>query len=221
MTIRHTVVFLGLAALLGAQMPAHAERREDAAADAMRKAQLMIRKLSEEKTALQADKEQLSAKLKELEDKNSTLTSGLDQTREKLGQAKQHQEKLVGRIKSDVDKYKTLLEKYVDTSRILQRAMNDNGLLVNAVQERDGWISRCRADNQKLYQTGVDILKAYKNKGVADVIKDKEPVLGLGRVELETRVQDYRFKLEDLEVTPFQSATPAQARSGVPAAPAP
>ncbi len=207
MKLKNCLTVAGMLLLLGLQVPAHAERREDGAADAMRKAQLMIRSLSAEKSSLQAEKEKLDAQVKSLEAKVDALESGLENTRGKLGDAKKHQERLLDRVRSDVDKYKSLLQKYEQSQSRLRSAMQDNQLLVSAVQERESWVSQCGASNRKLYQAGLDLLDLYKHKSVGDVIKDKEPVLGFGRVELETKAQDYRFRLQDLRITPFQPST--------------
>ncbi len=217
MTKQYMFIFLALFSLLAASFTAQAERREDGAADAMRKAQIMIRKLSKEKSELQKKNAELDTQLKEIEDKIASMESDLGKTRKKLGKAEKNNDRLVGRIRGDVDKYKQLLGKYRETTQTLRNSMSDNRLLVNAVQERDDWIGQCGTQNEKMFEANLDLLDSYKNRSVTDVLKGKEPILGLGRVELETRVQDYRFRLEDLTVTPFQPATPlpSQASNGV------
>lgn len=208
---RHLFVFIALLPVLVLSGPAQAERRESGAADAMRKAQVMIRKLSMEKNELQAGNAKLDARVKELEDKTAKLKNGLEDQRNKLGKARASNTRLVGRIQSDVDKYKQLIEKYRQLRQTLAKAMGDNHLLVSAVQERDDWMSQCHAKNEKMYKANLELLDRYKNKTVAQVLKDKEPILGLGRVQLERTVQNYRFRLEDLAVTPFEpSASPLQ-----------
>jgi len=213
MTKRHSVLAFVVIAMLIGSFQAQAERREGGAAAAMHKAQIMIRKLSMEKSALQAETAQLNTQVSELEAKVEALQNELDITHKKLGKAAKYTDRLVGRIGKDTDRFKQLLKKYRDTSQTLSSAMRDNVLLVNAVQERKQWVDQCRAQNEKMYKTGLELLERYKTKTVAEVIKGKEPVLGLGRVELENTLQDYRFRLEDLTVTPFQAstATPSQA----------
>lgn len=195
-----------LFSLLVCSLPAQAERREGGAADAMRKAQIMIRKLSMEKSRLQEESSRLTAQVTELEGKVAELESGLEKNRSKLGKAEKNNDRLVGRIRNDSDKYRQLLEKYRDVSQTLKSAMRDNTLLVSAVQERSQWTEQCRAQNEKLFEAGMDMLNKYKNKSMAEVIRGKEPVLGLGRVETESMVQEYRFRLEDLTVTPYQAS---------------
>lgn len=211
--MRDFIVSFSLLGLACACHPAHAERRESEAADAMRRAQLIIRKLSEEKDQLQTDNATLNNRNKELQAKLDGLQKGLDKTRGRLGKAEQSNQHLVDRIRSDVDKFKALMEKYRDSLRTIRSAISDNELLVNAVKERDKWMGQCKARNRKMFEANNDLLDMYKNKDVADVIKDKEPLLGLGRVELERQVQDYRFRLEDLTVTPYKDARPLPPRA--------
>ncbi len=217
MTHTRWFTLLLLFALPAASLTAQAERREDGAADAMRKAQIMIRKLSREKSSLQAERAELDVRVKSLEGKVAELESELEKNRKKLGEAQKSNIRLVGRIRGDVEKYGQLLAKYRDVSRTLASAMRDNNLLVSAVQERSDWVEQCRARNTKIYQAGLELLDRYRNKTVSDVIRGREPVLGLGRVELERTVQDYRFRLEDLTVTPFTPTTPlpSQARNEI------
>jgi len=214
MSTSHLRLLSVLLSLLVCSLSAQAERREGGAADAMRKAQIMIRKLSMEKSRLQEESTQLAARVTELEGKVSELESGLEKNRRKLGKAEKNNDRLVGRIRNDSDKYRRLLEKYRDVSQTLKSAMRDNTLLVSAVQERSQWTERCRAQNEKLFEAGMGLLDKYKHKSMADVIRGKEPVLGLGRVELESVAQDYRFRLEDLTVTPYQPSTPFPSRAG-------
>ena len=53
----------------------------------------------------------------------------------------------------------------------------------------------CEAKNQKLFDYGQVLLQRYQKKGVWDALTNKEPVLGLERVDEENTVQEYRNKL--------------------------
>lgn len=207
-------LFLGLSSTA---LPVQAERRSADAGDAVRRAQMMVHKLSLEKDELQAKNAELGTQVKKLEDTAAGLESELRKIRAKLGAAEQNNERLVERIRGDVEKYKELLERYRAVDSGLREALGnnrialgDNRLLVNAVRERERWIEQCRAQNEKMYETNLELLDRYQRKGVADVLKDNEPVLGIWRVELENTVQDYQFRLEDLQVTPFQAEVPAR-----------
>ncbi len=206
--MRSLCLFLWVAVAILQAPPAFAERREPSAADSMRRAQLMIRKLSLEKEDLQAQNMALAKRLKDLEAASASLDAELKKLRGKLDGQQDRNRELVARIKEDADKYRELLDKYREVAELLRKAMSDNRLLVQAVQERERWVDQCRDQNEKMFQVNVELLERYRNKSVADVLEEKEPLFGFGRVELENQVQEYRFRLEDLQVTPFQSATP-------------
>jgi hypothetical protein len=108
----------------------------------------------------------------------------------------------VERVRSDLERYKELLRRYRDATSTLRQAESDNQYLVQAVQEREQWISECRSRNDDLLTANSDLLERYEQ----EARRKLDPVFGLGRVALENEVQDYRFKLEDLQVTEFISS---------------
>jgi hypothetical protein len=54
----------------------------------------------------------------------------------------------------------------------------------------------------------VELLNRYRNKSVTDVIKQRDPVLGMGDVEMFNIVQDYRDKADAERFTPPAAPTP-------------
>lgn len=182
--------------------PVLAEARRDGGDQALKKAQYLIRQLSQQKSALEA-------KVAGLEQDNDKLQSKLDKLKEekqhteaRLESSRDNNEKLVARVRSDVEKYKELLQRYRETATTLKHANADNQYLVKAVQEREAWIDECRKRNDGLYEANMDLLTKYKDVAA----KHSEPFTGIGKVEVENEFQDYRFKLEDLQVTQYTSS---------------
>ena len=173
-----------------------AEPRRDSAggsAQAYKKAQYMVRQLHDEKQALQSQ-------LTTLQGKFDQLTKENKKTKASLERSSSNNDKLVSRVKGTVGKYKALAGKYRELISILKKANMDNQYMVRAVQERETWISSCSALNEKLFDANSDLLVKYGN-----VATDKtEPFIGIARVKIENEVQDYQFKLEDLQVTKFK-----------------
>jgi chromosome segregation ATPase len=179
---------------------------------AIKKAQGMIRQLSQEKTALEAEKTawlnektQLEAKLKTLEENVKKL---------------QPLQVEVERYKSTLETTKTSLDNQLDTERqqkqvLLQKhndvvvkanAINaDNQLLVQAVKEREQWIEQCAANNKALRNVNLDMLKKYQDKGIFQQLGELDAITGIGQIDSETAVEEYRYKLQQLKITPFQS----------------
>lgn len=69
--------------------------------------------------------------------------------------------------------------------------------------ERVGQVTECTAKNERLVKLSAELLDRYRNKTVSDVLKQREPVLGLGEVETFNLVQEYRDKADAERYTPL------------------
>jgi chromosome segregation ATPase len=57
-------------------------------------------------------------------------------------------------------------------------------------------VGECTAKNTRLIQLSAELVDQYRGKTVADVIKQRDVVLGLGDVQMFNLVQNYRDKAE-------------------------
>jgi chromosome segregation ATPase len=185
---------------------AETTRRDAGGDNAMRKAQYMLRQLSQEKSALQADKAKLDAKVESLSAKVGELEESVEKYKKKLGESNDNNSQLVDRVNRDHERMQALQEKIRETIGFLQASKEDNGHLINAVQERNQWIDTCRTRNSKMYHTNIELLGLYENKGVMKSLGQGEPVTQIGAVKVENEVQEYQFRLEDLRMNQFMSA---------------
>lgn len=188
-----------------------ARREAGGAEDPMRRAQLMIRKLSQQKAALEAEKTQLQMEVQTLTGEVESLGAKVEKTELALDQTKDRNSELVDRIKGDVEKYKELLSHYRDTVATLRAANSDNAHLVKAVNERSQWIDQCNQQNQEMFQANIDLLDRYQNKSAWDSISESEQLTGIASVDLENQVQEYQFRLEDLLMPEFRASGDYQA----------
>jgi chromosome segregation ATPase len=172
-----------------------AETRRDSAGggQASKKAQYMIKQLHNEKQELQA-------KLAELQGKYDALNNEHEKLQKNFDKSSANNEQLVTRIKGNVQKYNELADKYREAVSVLRKANMDNQYMVRAVQEREQWISECSARNEKMFEANSDLLNKYSTV----VSNNAEIFTGTRIVEVENEEQDYRFKLEDLQVTRFK-----------------
>ncbi|WP_374088460.1 hypothetical protein [Methylomicrobium lacus] len=185
-----------------------APKQSDAAAQALRKAQGMLRQLSEEKAALEAEKKALGdeaeklrgevAQLEPLKGQVEQYRAGLEDSRRDNGSLQEQLQRAGTRERNLQDKLKEI----VAQAKAIQ---NDNQLLVAAVQEREKWIGQCSANNQALIGVNREILDKYRNQGFWDKLAEAEPFTGIGQVEAENVAEAYQFRLQDLKVTPFES----------------
>lgn len=78
-------------------------------------------------------------------------------------------------------------------------------------------LAQCTAKNGKLVQLSAELLDRYRNKGVGEVLTQREPLLGLGDVALFNLVQDYRDRADAERFVPLNppvESLPPPAASG-------
>lgn len=68
--------------------------------------------------------------------------------------------------------------------------------------ERSSQLAECSGKNERLVTLGAELLDRYRKKSVADVLKQQDPVLGLGDVQMFNLVQEYRDKADAERFTP-------------------
>ena len=57
-------------------------------------------------------------------------------------------------------------------------------------------VTECSSKNDRLVLLNAELLESWRGKGVFDALRQREPVLGLGAVQMFNRAQDYRDKAE-------------------------
>jgi predicted RNase H-like nuclease (RuvC/YqgF family) len=181
-------------------------KKPDASAQALRKAQGMLRDLTATVTSLQAEKTALQEQVDKLNVRVKELEGLQDQVRQQksaLDSLHSNNEQLQGRLSSEARRFESLSGKLRETQQELGRYRQDNALLVQAVNERSQWIKACSDKNAQMLGANKELLKKYQDKGLWTVLKD-EPFTGFASVAEENAAQDFRFKLEDLKVTPWR-----------------
>lgn len=170
---------------------------------ALQKAQFMLRQASSEKAELQT---QLDA-LKQQVDK---LTADLAATKSASDQTKRATEEKYGSAIAQWKQRDTQTsDELTAVKQQLKQQTEQRKLLETQLQKQTGNFSVCYENNKKLYDLNTQLLSRYQNKGLSDVLKQKEPFTGMKQVEIENLVQDYRYQLDDLQVPPVESAASA------------
>ncbi len=60
----------------------------------------------------------------------------------------------------------------------------------------------CSDKNQKLVELSAELLERYRKKGLADVVSQHDPLLGIGQVEMFNLVQEYRDRADAQRLAP-------------------
>ncbi len=175
------------------------------------KAQGMIRQLIREKSALQAEKDELETQIAELENAAARvplLQAELQQYKDALAATRGN---LEGQLNQAKQSRQALLERHNTVVGKAKTIHSDNLLLVKAVQEREQWIQRCGEQVQKLQQINQEILESYRDKGFLSKLAELEPFTGIGQARTEAVVEDYIYQLKQLQITPYEvsDAVPA------------
>lgn len=244
-----TMAAIGSMALWSHRVSAEPKGQDAAAQQVLRKAQGVVRQLTEEKAALETQKTALETEKTALQSQKTALEtqkSALEAEKTALlkDKAKLQGEKtaLEGRLKKTEETLKPLqplpaklkrceagtetlqnakagLETQLVESRNREREAiqsrqdviiqaqaieDDNRLLLDAVKEREVWISACGKRNQDLLKAGREAVARYREKGFWDQVADAEPITGIGKVRTEDAAQAYRYKIEHLKAAPFQ-----------------
>jgi vacuolar-type H+-ATPase subunit I/STV1 len=176
----------------------------------LRKAQGLLRQLSQEKADLEAKNAALEEQIKALKAVEARvrqlepLENEVRQHKASLEEMRAGNAALQQRISGDAEHLRAFAERQRKTAGELEKYRRDNVLLVNAVTERTRWIEECAGKNKSLVQANREWIERHGNQDFWETLKAAEPLTGIGAIAEETAVQEFRYKLGDLEVTPWQ-----------------
>jgi chromosome segregation ATPase len=221
-TTRGLALALGLALAAGVA-PAEPKSQDAAVQQVLRKAQAMLRDLTQRNAALEAEKAALLDRVKQLETANGQLETAVRRLEPLQGEVERRKAAasaleasragLESQLTAGHEREQVLRQKLKEIAEQAGRIRDDNQLLVAAVREREQWIGQCGERNRSLLEANRELLEKYRDKGFWDQLAENEPFTGLGRVEAENAAEDYRYRLHQLRVTPFEAAPvpPAEA----------
>ncbi len=206
-----------VACLLHSGQSIAAPKQESAGQLAFKKAQGVVRQLTEEKQALETEKAALLEQIKKLESEakqRETLQVEIQVHKAQSETLRAANGVMAAQLNSEREKQQGLhlkIKEIVAQAKLIQ---TDNQHLVVVVKEREQWIKQCKGKNQQLLEANHALLGKYQDKGFWDKVAEIEPLTGLGRVETQNTVETYQFKLEDLKVTDFADEEEGQRHEG-------
>jgi chromosome segregation ATPase len=206
-TPRGRLALAGLAvlALLTAVQPAAAQDDQlERAREALRRATGDLRTLEQQNAVLQAQLAQAQAAATAREAEAKQLAGRVTQLERQVTRLTTRGEQL----QQAVDETTAQLEATsADLDRTQGRLGRTEGELASTeaaraaaqadLELKTGLVAACQETNARLYDVGREILAAYENKDLGDVLAQDEPFTGLKSVEIENIVQDYQDKLLD------------------------
>jgi chromosome segregation ATPase len=177
----------------------------------------MVQQLTAERTQLQAQNTQLktqldaaNAELKSLRDAQTGLERRLGQSEASLSQtntSNTRNAELVTQLRTRMEEVVAQFRMTIESLRATELERNE---LRAALADRERAFNQCAANNQKLFDTGNEVLDRYEEKGCFAAMRENEPFTQNRRVQLQNLVDEYRWALEDQKL-PAADAQPAPA----------
>ncbi len=171
---------MALLVLALASSAVHAGDAEDQKAVA--RAQRMLRQMSQERDALQAE--------------NAKLKSEVEELNRKFGNLKKNSEASLAKSREG---NASLSENLQKTAQNLRQTETEKTQLQGTVVDQAQLIESCEAKNVKMLQINRELLVHYERKGFIDAMLQHEPLTQLKRVEIENIVQEYQDQIDQLE----------------------
>lgn len=164
--------------------------------------------ISSERDALVAEKAKLEKDLAALEKKLAASEKKLTVAETSLARYRETDTALRDRLTEDRTRMQELVDKFRETATNLRQVEQERAELVRTSERQHEEIRACTQKNLELYQTNLDLLDRYEAKGVWASLAQREPLTGLKRVEVENMIEEYRYRLDQLQVSASSAPPP-------------
>ena len=196
---------LGMSLLLA--IPVQAASKKDPDREAIRRMQLQMRQIQEEKSALELDKTGLGKELDAMKTQSGALSASAASAHRKHAALEKETEKLrqdqTKLTEENTRLKKELLGSYSaerDTRNSLQQETSLKQRLEQNLSARDKALAVCETNNTTLYQYHVELVNLAQKRGSLDVLLESEPLFGFKRVKIESLLEGYRDKLDEQKI---------------------
>ncbi|MGE0486288.1 MAG: hypothetical protein AB7Q81_19215 [Gammaproteobacteria bacterium] len=183
---------------------------QQAAADAQRTAQALaraqglLRELAAVKQQLEVDNAKLTAQKSALERRLDDADAALEDRAAELAASARDAKRLdtrLGNTEQRLEQARAKLEEALgvarDTARELAGTRDELARTQEQLAGTTAELDRARKFNLEMFETSREIVEAYRNKGrLAGWLQD-EPVSGLSAVTIESRIEDFADRLYD------------------------
>lgn len=165
--------------------------------NALAKAQYMLRQANAEKVSLEKEKRELQ----------KSYDNFKNQVEKDLRAEENSNKKKSNQLNAKIDAYKEKLNEFKESYMTLRNQhielKQERASLAGSYELEKKKFSMCVENNRKLFEVNKEILGEYENKGFFSVLRQREPLMGLSRVQIENLVQEYQYENEDLLVSDF------------------
>jgi chromosome segregation ATPase len=214
------IVIAACAVMLAGTAAAQQQRDDGGSA----RLQAMVQQLTAEKTRLEADNGKLktdldkaNAELKSVRETQAGLERRLGQSEASLSQASTANTRSSAALEQQRARTEELIAEFRKTIETLRATELERNELRTMLASRESALNQCATANQKMFETGNEVLDRYEEKGCFSAMRENEPFTQNRRVRLENLVDEYRWALEDQKLQEQASpltATPPAATDG-------
>lgn len=174
----------------------NAAQRQPAKNDAaVAKLQATVKSLTAERDAAKSEAASIATEVEQLKkDKSTALSSNAE-----LNQALSAQRSSASDLKNRLDATQQQLDDLQAKHKSLNQAKNELAQNLKLLQaqhsETETQFASCKQHNVKLYNSALELLDRYQNKGVVSSLLANEPLLQIESVDMENVVQEYKDKV--------------------------
>jgi chromosome segregation ATPase len=187
-------------------------KQSDAAQQALKKAQGLVRQLSDEKNALDAENKALAQEKTDLLERVAKLESQVKQLvplQSEVAAQKTHADNLrttnqtlSAQLVQTQDSARQLSQKWQESQAQVKRLQADNQQLVLMVNEREAAISQCYEKNKAVIAAAQELGEKFQHKSFWTILSESEPLTGIGNVDVQNDLETFQYHLKDLNVNP-------------------
>ena len=230
-TSRAGVLSLLLVAAVLASFGVRAQADDKSAQKAARRVQLQLQSLQQQvqdaqaaKAKVDADKAVLDKQLAEQTQQTARLDGALRNTSGSLKASEAVRVQLVATVaalekqlaEQKLNNDEATAKRARELTQFTRLRDEQQAQLQRRHDDQAAQLAQCTVKNGKLVQLSGELMDRYRKKGVGEMLKQREPLLGLGDVELFNQVQDYRDRADAERFVPLNPPTES---SPPPAAP--
>ena len=165
-----------------------------------------LRSTAQQLQALQSQQAQASAAQLAAQNEAKAAQAQIKQLTAELAKAKGAAEQLAGQQQNLHDQARAQVAASVEQTGKFKKAYDDLLVMARAKEaerskleaqliERDTQVQQCSAKNQQMYGVAKQILTAYENIDVAEVMKIRQPFAGSARVKFDELAQGFGDEL--------------------------
>lgn len=209
----HRLSIAAMAMALGSTSLVAMAQSGDDAKKAARRAQLQMQQLQQKaqeaeaaKAKVEGDKSALDKQLREQTQQVARLKGALPKALESLKASEAARAELattVAALEKQLAEQKATHEAALAVAQRSTKQRDEQQAQLQRQHDAQlAQVGECTAKNERLVRMSAELLDRYRNKSVSDVMKQRDPVLGLGDVQMFNLVQEYRDKADAERFSP-------------------